>query len=115
MIPTDHPDAPLSSGEDASSNEDGLSDKGEPISLLLLWAETGADFVCLPPRLRARVLSIMAEEVRQTLAAMPDKEILYPWQIRQVNRAFGFEVIPVPRRNWTFSPEGGAVRVIGEG
>jgi hypothetical protein len=83
--------------------------------LLLLWAETVADFVCLPPRLRARVLSRMAEEVRQTLAAVPDKEILYPWQIRQVNQAFGFEVIPVPRRNWTFSPEPGIMKVVGDG
>ena len=86
-----------------------------PVDLLLLWAEAVADFVCLPPRLRARVLSRMAEEVRHTLAAMPDKELIYPWQIRQVNRAFGFEVIPVPPREWRVAPEAGVVRVIGEG
>ena len=89
-------------------------DGEEPISLLLLWAEAVADFVCLPPRLRARVLSRVAEEVRQTLATMPDKEILYPWQIRQVNQAFGFEVMPVPQRDWRVAPEAGVVRVIGE-
>ena len=107
-MPTDHHDAPLPSEEDASSHE------GEPVWLLLLWAEAVADFVCLPPRLRARVLSRMAEEVRQTLAAMPDKEILYPWQIRRVNQAFGFEVIPVPLREWRTAPEAGVARVIGD-
>ena len=86
----------------------------EPISLLLLWAEAVADFVCLPPRLRARVLAAIGEDLRRTLATMPDKELIYPWQIRQVNQAFGFEVIPVPRRDWRVAPEAGVVRVIGE-
>jgi hypothetical protein len=85
-----------------------------PVAPLLLWAEAVADFVCLPPRLRARVLAGIAADVRRTLAAMPDKEILYPWQIRQVNQAFGFEVIPVPPREWRVAPEGEGVRVIGE-
>jgi hypothetical protein len=96
MTPTDPP------------NED------RPVALLLLWAEAVADFVCLPPRLRARVLAQLAEDIRQALAAMPDKELIYPWQIRQVNQAFGFEVIPVPRREWRVAPEVGVVRVIGE-
>ena len=96
MTPTDPPD-----GE-------------KPVDLLLLWAEAVADFVCLPPRLRARVLAHLAEDIRQALAAMPDKELIYPWQIRQVNQAFGFEVIPVPRRNWRVAPEVGVVRVIGD-
>jgi hypothetical protein len=85
-----------------------------PVALLLLWAEAVADFVCLPPRLRARVLAQMAEDIRGALAAMPDKELIYPWQIRQVNQAFGFEVIPAPQRNWRVAPEVGVMRVIGE-
>jgi hypothetical protein len=96
MTPTDPPD-----GE-------------KPVALLLLWAEAVADFVCLPPRLRARVLAQLAEDIRQALAATPDKELIYPWQIRQVNQAFGFEVIPAPRREWRVAPEVGVVRVIGD-
>jgi hypothetical protein len=83
--------------------------------LLLLWAEAVSDFVCLPSRLRARVLCRLAREVRAVLAAAPDKELIYPWQIRQVNQAFGFEVIPAPARQWRFAPEVSVVRVIGEG
>jgi hypothetical protein len=44
----------------------------------------------------------------------PDKELSYPWQIRQVNQAFGLEVIPIPQREWGVAPEGEGVRVIGE-
>jgi hypothetical protein len=36
-----------------------------------------------------------------------------PWQIRQINRAFGSEIIPVPPRKWRFEPDAGAMRVIG--
>jgi hypothetical protein len=72
-----------------------------------------ADFVCLPPRLRARVLSQLADEIRAALATAPDKELIYPWQVRHINEAFGFEVIPPPRRDWREAPEGDQVRVIG--
>ena len=90
MKPTDSPEVPTS-----PENED------RHVALLLLWAEAVGDFVCLPPRLRARALARLAEEVRQALATTPDKELIYPWQIRQVNQAFGFEVITVPRREGT--------------
>jgi hypothetical protein len=103
VTPTDPSQAPTS-----PENED------KPVALLLLWAEAVADFVCLPPRLRARVLAHLADDIRGALAAMPDKELIYPWQIRQVNQAFGFEVIPAPRREWRVAPEVGVVRVIGE-
>lgn len=83
------------------------------MSLLLLWAEAVADLSCLPSRRRAQVLSALADEIRQALATAPDKELIYPWQIRQVNQAFGFEVIPVPPRDWRDAPDGEAVRVIG--
>ena len=93
MTPTDPPDGEV------------------PVALLLLWAEAVADLMCLPPRRRAQVLSTLADEIRQALATAPDKELIYPWQIRQVNQAFGFEVIPVPPRDWRDAQEG--VRVIG--
>jgi hypothetical protein len=90
-------------------------DQEEPIALLLLWAESVAGFMCLPPRLRARLLSMLAEDIRQALASMPDKELIYPWQIRQINEAFGFEVIPPPPRAWRHAPEAeDGIRVIGE-
>jgi hypothetical protein len=89
-------------------------DAEPPISLLLLWAEVVADLACLPPRRRAGVLARLAEEVRAALAAAPDKELIYPWQIRQVNQAFGCEVIPVPPRAWRFGTEPGRMRVIGD-
>jgi hypothetical protein len=98
--------------------EPGLpsSDEQEqPIALLLLWAESVADFACLPPRLRARLLSQLAEDIRHVVANMPDKELIYPWQVRHINEAFGFEVIPPPRRAWRVAPDGERLRVIGEG
>jgi hypothetical protein len=101
------PEGALSFGREGSPD----GDRGEPMSLLLLWAEAVADLMCLPPRRRAQVLSALADEIRQALATAPDKELIYPWQIRQVNQAFGFEVIPVPPRDWRDAPEG--VRVIG--
>ena len=105
-----------------SPDEDRPADEGRPpggdaeppISLLLLWAEVVADLACLPPRRRAGVLARLAEEVRAALAAAPDKELIYPWQIRQVNQAFGCEVIPVPPRAWRFGTEPGRMRVIGD-
>jgi hypothetical protein len=89
--------------------------EGEPYALLLLWAESVADFVCLPPRLRARLLAQLAGDIRQALAGAPDKELIYPWQIRRINEAFGFEVIPPPPRARRFAPEGEEVRIIGGG
>jgi hypothetical protein len=83
------------------------------MALLLLWAECVADFACLPPRLRARVLSQLAGDIRAALASAPDKELIYPWQIRHINEAFGFEVIPPPPRTWRVTPEGTRARVIG--
>ena len=88
-------------------------ESGPPMALLLLWAECVADFACLPPRLRARVLSQLADEIRAALAAAPDKELIYPWQVRHINEAFGCEVIPPPHRDWREAPEGDRVRVIG--
>jgi hypothetical protein len=104
MKPTDPPEPglPLPGGQE------------QPMALLLLWAESVADFACLPPRLRARLLSQLAEDIRQALADMPDKELVYPWQIRHINEAFGFEVIPPPRRAWRVAPDGERLRVIGE-
>ncbi len=84
------------------------------VALLVLWAEMVADFACLPPRHRARVLPRVEDDIRQALAAAPDKELIYPWQIRQVNQAYGFEVIPAPPRVWRFAPEPGVMRVIGK-
>jgi hypothetical protein len=104
------PEGALSFGREGPP--DGDADAGEPMSLLLLWAEAVADLMCLPPRRRAQVLSALADEIRQALASAPDKELIYPWQIRQVNQAFGFEVVPVPPRDWRETPEAERVRVI---
>lgn len=78
---------------------------GEPVGLLLLWAEAVADLACLPPRRRAQVLARIAEEVRAA-------GLVYPWEMRPVNQSCSGEVMS-PRR-WRFAPEPGRVRVIGE-
>lgn len=82
-------------------------------SIPWLWAEVTVDFLYLPPRLRARLLGHVDQEVRAALAVAPDTELADPWQIWLVNQAFGCEVIPVPPRQWRFEPYAGAMRVIG--
>jgi hypothetical protein len=52
-------------------------------------------------------------EVRAALAVEPDRELADPGQIQQINQAFGFEVIPLPPRQWRFEPDARAMRVIG--
>jgi hypothetical protein len=42
---------------------------------------------------------------------MPDKGILHPWQI---NQALGFDLLPVPERQWCPDPGFEVVRIIGD-
>jgi hypothetical protein len=88
-------------------------DVHHPHPILLPWAEVTVDFLYLPPRLRAQLLVEVDREVRAALAVEPDTELAGPEQIRQINQAFGFEVIPLPPRQWCFEPDTGAMRVIG--
>lgn len=64
----------------------------------------------LRPRYRARALAAIAEEIHETLSAMPDKEIWPPWLI---NRLLGWEVFPLPARVWGGLAEEVPCRVIG--
>jgi hypothetical protein len=41
---------------------------------------------------------------------MPDKELLHP---RQINQALGFDLLPVPERQWCLELEFEMVRIIG--
>jgi len=79
--------------------------------LLIWWADLVAMLSLLSRRQKAQVLGVLADEVRDVLATEPDKEIVPAWLI---NLMFGWEVFPVPRREWdapVFDPVVG--RIIG--
>jgi hypothetical protein len=42
---------------------------------------------------------------------MPDNELLHAWQI---NQSLGFDLLPVPDREWCLRLEFEVVRVVGE-
>ena len=69
---------------------------------LLAWGEAIAIVRQLRPRYRARAFSAIAQDIRHTLATMPDKEILPPWLI---NRVLGWEIFPLPERTWCGLPK----------
>jgi hypothetical protein len=78
--------------------------------ILVWWAECADILDQLTPRYRARALAIVAEDLRQTLASMPDRDDMPPWLI---NRLLGQEVFVLPPREWHEPEPGDEVRIIG--
>lgn len=73
------------------------ADDVDGYSLLIWWAEAVALLSSLPRHRAAQALSRLAEEVRETVAMMLDREVVAGWE---VNRWYGFEVVPVGERVW---------------
>jgi hypothetical protein len=78
--------------------------------LLLWWAECLDLVDQLTPRNRARALSLTAEDLRKTLATMPDREYVPPWLINELLEWEVFELLP---REWHVSESEEQVRIVG--